>query len=96
MPYIDQDTRNRLAFDTVAPSSAGELNYAITRLVLKRLGAQPRYEDFNAAIGALECAKLELYRRMISPYEDKTIVENGDVYPAAEAATEFVDGAGLD
>ena len=96
MPYIDQDTRNRLAFEPVAPSSAAELNYAITCLVLKRLGAQPRYEDFNAAIGALECAKLELYRRMISPYEDKTIVENGDVYPPGEGATEFVDGAGLD
>jgi hypothetical protein len=96
MPYIDQDTRNRLVFEGDAPSSAEKLNYAITRLVLKRLGAQPRYEDFNAAIGALECAKLELYRRMTSPYEDKKIVENGDVYPTAEAATEFVDGAGLD
>ena len=42
MPYIDQDTRHRLVFDGDAPSSAGELNYAITRLVLKRLGAQPR------------------------------------------------------
>jgi len=33
----------------------------------------------NDAIGALEGAKLELYRRVISKYEDKKIMENGDV-----------------
>jgi len=32
------------------------------------------------AIGALECAKLELYRRVAAPYEDTKIAENGDVY----------------
>lgn len=32
--------------------------------------------------GAIECAKLEFYRRVAAPYEDKKIAENGDVYPA--------------
>ncbi len=36
---------------------------------------------FNAVVGALECAKLELYRRMVAPYENGKIAENGDVYP---------------
>ena len=37
------------------------------------------YENFNAMIGALECCKQEYYRRIIAPYEDKKIEENGDV-----------------
>ena len=35
-------------------------------------------------MGALECAKLELYRRVAAPYEDVKIMENGDVYTKAE------------
>lgn len=31
-------------------------------------------------IGALENSSSELYRRKIAPYEDKKIIENGDVY----------------
>ena len=29
---------------------------------------------------ALECAKLELYRRLAAPYEDEKRKETGDVY----------------
>ena len=57
----------------------GTLNYIITRLVHWWLGDNPNYERYNAAIGVLECAKLELYRRKVSPYEDEKIKENGDV-----------------
>jgi hypothetical protein len=35
-------------------------------------------------IGALECAKLELYRRLASPYEDLKIADNGDIYQERE------------
>lgn len=80
MPYIKQERRNAAETN---PQESGELNFAITRLVLKflsRKGPVPRYQDFNDAIGALECAKQELYRRMVSPYEDKKVAENGDVY----------------
>jgi hypothetical protein len=38
------------------------------------------YKNINQAIGALECAKLELYRRVAAPYEDKKALINGDVY----------------
>ena len=82
MPYIEQLRRQELESGEGAPGNAGELNYLVTRLVLGFLGDQPRYADFNNAIGALECAKLELYRRMTAPYEDQKIAENGDVYPA--------------
>ena len=59
----------------------GVLNYVLTRILLAFIGPAPTYTDFNAAIGALECAKLELYRRMVAPYEDRKCAENGDVYP---------------
>ncbi|NNL29480.1 MAG: hypothetical protein HKO77_00580 [Gemmatimonadetes bacterium] len=85
MPYVTPEARARL--DTgEPPSAAGELNYAVTRLVdgyLARLAGQEgrtRYAHINEVIGVLECAKLELYRRIASPYEDEKIAENGDVY----------------
>lgn len=83
MPYIEKDARERLDRGG-PPKTAGELNYAITRIVddyIIQLGGI-RYTHLNEAIGALECAKLELYRRLAAPYEDKKIEESGDVYRA--------------
>jgi len=93
MPYVDGETRRRLdppleALSAVLAADGvhggeGELNYAITRLLAAALGPAPRYRDFNAAIGVLECAKLELYRRAAAPYEDSKRREHGDVYGPA-------------
>ena len=55
----------------------GELNYIFTKL-LKEVYPL-RYFHINKAIGVLECAKLEYYRRVAAPYEDKKIQESGDV-----------------
>jgi hypothetical protein len=33
----------------------------------------------SSLISEVECAKLEFYRRVVSPYEDEKIKENGDV-----------------
>lgn len=83
MPYIAEEDRMRID-GGARPESAGELNYAITRLVdqylIDRGGI--RYAHLNEAIGVLECAKLELYRRLAAPYEDEKIAESGDVYRA--------------
>ena len=38
------------------------------------------YENLNGIIGVLESAKMELYRRVVSIYEDKKCKENSDVY----------------
>ncbi len=85
MPYIHPRCRGPIDDGFLEPQTAGELNYAITQLVIRFLYAgrrlAPSYTDFNDAIGALECAKLELYRRKIAPYEDTKMIENGDVYP---------------
>jgi len=84
MPYITQGARRRLTIaegEEPIPESSGELNYVITKLVdgyLKRVGMN--YASLNSVIGVLECAKLELYRRIVIPYENKKKLENGDVY----------------
>lgn len=82
MPYILPERRKQLDYDLWRAESPGELNYCITQIVNNYLaGAGAKYQTFNDIIGALECAKLEIYRRMISPYEDTKLLENGDVYP---------------
>lgn len=59
----------------------GSLNYIITKLLSESLQLDnPKYHKFNTAIGILECAKMELYRRLIASYEDEKIKENGDVF----------------
>lgn len=60
---------------------AGRLNYTITRLIVDTLfRCGPRYHLISTAIGVLETCKLEMYRRLAAPYEDKKAEENGDVY----------------
>lgn len=63
------------------PSTPGEFNYVISVLARDYLDKHGKsYQRFNDIIGALEGCKLELYRRMVAPYEDTKIKENGDVY----------------
>lgn len=77
MPYIDRDQRDYV----VSAQNEGELNYLITLLVtdyIERFGKN--YATLNSVVGVLECAKLELYRRVAAPYEDQKCEDNGDVY----------------
>ncbi len=81
MPYIGKEARVELNVRTDRDiKTVGELNFCITRLVDGFLGPDPTYTDFNDVVGALECAKMELYRRAAVPYEDKKREENTDVY----------------
>lgn len=82
MPYIKEEDKKKLGYyDNQNPSTAGELNYLITRLMLRYLTfKKPSYQTYNDLIGVLECAKMELYRRKIADYENEKIQENGDVY----------------
>ena len=86
MPYIDADARSRLDGGG-SPRTPGELNYALTRLVDDYLAEKGglRYRHLNEVVGVMECAKLELYRRLAAPYEDRKIEEAGDVYRAGDA-----------
>ena len=79
MPYIKQKYREEV--HRYGANNSGDLNFMITSLCTIYL-KQHKYDyaTMNEIIGALECAKHEFYRRIIVPYEDKKIKENGDVY----------------
>lgn len=89
MPYILSERRDKLivrvpmlgeVVDYQAIECAGDLNFVITYIAKQLLVAKgENYQNYNDILGALEGAKLELYRRQIAPYEDKKIKENGDV-----------------
>ncbi len=80
MPYITEDRREGL-YDPEDVENPGELNYLITKICLEYIqGYGYSYQAMNDIIGALECAKLEMYRRRVAPYEDEKMKENGDVY----------------
>jgi len=80
MPYIRKEKRVPLLSGSV-PDNAGELNFQITSLITQYIRKHIlSYSTLNDVLGALEGCKLELYRRVVAPYEDKKIKENGDVY----------------
>ncbi len=88
MPYILSKERDKLkpATDATAAvidkdTTAGDLNYMISLMAKAYIDAKGlRYEHLNAVVGALDSAKAEFQRRVVAPYEDKKIAENGDVY----------------
>lgn len=81
MPYIKDTEKTDLLNNKRIPTSPGELNFIITHKILEYLTLWGiNYQHINDVIGALEGAKLEFYRRIAAPYENKKIKENGDVY----------------
>lgn len=85
MPYIKPERRERLDAKIEELVQVvdlnhreGELNYIVTRLFWELKG-EGKYHDFNELIGAVECAKMEFYRRKLAPYEDEKIKVNGDI-----------------
>jgi hypothetical protein len=82
MPYIKPALREWLK--TQPPGHAvdsGQLNYQITQVCLKYLRDKTlNYNTINEIVGALECCKHELYRRVAAGYEDIKCECNGDVY----------------
>jgi hypothetical protein len=80
MPYISKADRDRLHAG-LAATQPGELNYLITRAIVNYIGTKGlSYKTINEVIGVLECAKMELYRRVAVDYENEKIKTNGDVY----------------
>jgi len=88
MPYIDKAGRSKferlkkeMAFSEIR--TPGELNYLLTTLVHVFLNQKSiphkTYQNYNDALGALEGAKLELYRQHIASYENEKIEQNGNV-----------------
>ena len=83
MPYIKISDRGQFStgLGELFPKTCGELNYVFTEIIKNYLEEKGQsYQTYNDIVGALECCKIELYRRKIGPYEDVKIQENGDVY----------------
>ena len=92
MPYIKLEDRfkydkileelKEILLNLPPEKLAGELNYLMTSIAhIATVGdsTKTNYRRFNEVMGVLESCKQELYRRQIIPYEDKKILENGDV-----------------
>ncbi len=83
MPYINPDRRAQLMSPLAADfaNTPGELNYMFTREIRDYVEHNGlNYHTINDILGALEGAKLEFYRRVVVPYENVKLTENGDVY----------------
>ncbi len=72
--------------ETVDGYYGGRINFTIHKLIqqihktlCERENCTLTYSDYNEVIGALEAAKLEYYRKVVVPYEEKKIKENGDL-----------------
>ncbi len=93
MPYIPQQDRSaydpdiaRLAASLARQTPEkrkGHANYVVTQILRKAWGldaaANESYSSYADVVGTLECAKLELYRHWLGPYEDKAIDRHGDL-----------------
>lgn len=92
MPYITKNYREELEplIDALAAkvkeihaanpqqTRDGLLNFSFTEII-GAVFPNARYTDMNEVVGMLECCKLEYYRKVASPYEDKKEAENGKV-----------------
>lgn len=92
MPYIEQIAREDLdpAIEqlvevlktlTIGPVGKGDMNYTITQIVLAYVESHGKcYASLSDVTGVLNDVKVEFERRVMAPYEDEKIKENGDVY----------------
>ncbi len=80
MPHISPKEKEELTAG-LPIEKAGRLNWMLSMLVKRywKNSAQ-NYAAINDCIGALEGAKLEFYRLIAVPYEEKKILENGNAY----------------
>jgi len=85
MPYIkDKDKHEMSDFINdlkMFIESKGDLNYAICELVGRLILDSDKisYTQMSEWIDAVHDAEAELRRRLLNPYEDIKIFENGDV-----------------
>ncbi len=82
MPYIKQSERPRcdLVIEQMLESDIkanGDLNYILFKYCKENI--QPSYNNYKNYIGELQETIAEIRRRLLAPYEDAKIEENGDV-----------------
>lgn len=89
MPYISPAKNRRVELDPCRAEVAlneGELNFQISMLMNQYLTENGlNYGNLGDCTAACENAAAELRRRLMAPYEDEKIRENGDVYESTLA-----------
>lgn len=82
MPYIKPEIREALKNGTHFPETPGELNYVLSLICFEFVQEHETvdYQVLNDVLGALEGSKQEFYRRVVVPFEESKIKENGDIY----------------
>lgn len=82
MPYVKQERRP--ALDLIVAEMAavdvkadGDLNYILFAFCKRCV--KPSYNNYKNLIGELNEAAAEIRRRLLAPYEDSKILDNGDV-----------------
>jgi hypothetical protein len=84
MPYIKQKDRPQFkeGLESLIENmeTPGDLNYLYTKLAHAYKDKKGIcYETLNAISGVFSCADKEFYRKVVVPYEEKKIKENGDI-----------------
>lgn len=91
MPYIKTEIRRRIDDQIenfiqdyrgrIDWSDTGASNYVITRIILGIMKPEDKwtYDSLSDVIKTLECAKMEISRRIMSGYEDLKAFKNGDL-----------------
>lgn len=84
MPYIPQPDRLKFkkSLDNLTPniSKKGELTYIAYALLLGYIQRNGKsYQNLSDACAGLTDAVDEFKRRVMFPYEDEKIIQNGDV-----------------
>ncbi len=82
MPYINQDRRDELEslIDMMREKrieADGDLNFLLYAFCKRHV--KPSYNNYKNFCGELRQCVTEIERRLLAPYEDKKIEENGDV-----------------
>lgn len=82
MPYITQERRPLVRpTSPEGPWNPGELNFQITSLIIDYVEKRGiSYVVLNDVEGVLGQVAKEFERRVVVPYENSKIAENGDVY----------------
>lgn len=84
MPDISYESRYTLEPDLseliylLKEAQPGMLTYVICEILLSTAHPAENYAHLATAVGILETAKLELYRRIGARMEDRAIERNGD------------------
>ena len=82
MPYIKQENRPTMdvvvkAMEDAGIKANGDLNYVLYAFCKRNVS--PSYNNYKNFCGELWQCATEIERRILGPYEDEKIIENGDV-----------------